>query len=258
MHKISYTITTDLCNKELIDLFIQVSQNSDSIFFGITSDIDNLGMYVANYGRAQGQNLVDFYTNVIGLFLSEQQYIDGNSLVFIPAGEETSIFGYSNSIPKIDKFFSELKNIFKNKSYPKNILKYSNTSVSFGLSYYSKNELIQVNNFVHYYKDINESNYAIKYFSLLKLLREKIAVEIDKEKFLNLNVEGSHIIMVRNIIFSQLIDYKLSTMRLLKQIIPLLIKIKAPNIFSTKYGLNKKKYLQLKDNINELSNKLWV
>lgn len=254
MHKISFTVTPDLCNKELIDLFVKVSQNSNSIFFGITSDIDNLGMYVAKYGRASGQNLVDFYTNIVGAFLTKQKHICSDSLVFIPAGEETSIFGYSTSHSEIEELFAELKNLFKSRSFPNDVIQCSDTSVSFGMYFYNLRELAKVKIFVEYYKYCNGNNCAVKYFELLKLLREKIAIEIDKEKFQNLNIDNSLVILVRNIIFSQLIDYKQNTMILLKKITPVLAKIYIKDSLQKKYGLNKSKYFQLKDKLNQITN----
>ena len=37
----------------------------ESILFGITGDIDNLGIYVAKNGRAKAENLVDLYNQII-------------------------------------------------------------------------------------------------------------------------------------------------------------------------------------------------
>lgn len=81
------TITKNYCHYQVIQLFRRLITNPNRIFFGLTSDIDNLGMFVAQYGRAKAQNIVDYCTNIlIDYIYNFQKCLDTEDVVFIPVG----------------------------------------------------------------------------------------------------------------------------------------------------------------------------
>jgi hypothetical protein len=45
------------------------NRNRDLFLFGVTEDIDNLGVFVSRYGRPLAENLVDIYNRLIGAIM---------------------------------------------------------------------------------------------------------------------------------------------------------------------------------------------
>ena len=86
-------------NPLVVDVLREYVEDGGSLF-GITGDLDNLGIYVARNGRPSAENLVDFYNQII------RNYIQGwvidhsdslRSVAFVPSGEEVFVVGISKN-----------------------------------------------------------------------------------------------------------------------------------------------------------------
>ena len=83
-----------LYNPLIMDVFFEYQQGGT--LFGITGDLDNLGVYVARNGRPSAENLVDLYNQSTRNFLEGwvvKNRLNVQSLSFIPSGEEIFIVG---------------------------------------------------------------------------------------------------------------------------------------------------------------------
>lgn len=58
-----------LYNPIIMDVFSEYSNSNSGFLFGVTGDLDNLGVYVARNGRPAAENLVDFYNQVTRNYL---------------------------------------------------------------------------------------------------------------------------------------------------------------------------------------------
>jgi hypothetical protein len=144
-------------------------------------------MYVAKFGRASGQNIVDYYTNLIAEYLEKQTFSPANDLVFIPAGEETSIFGLTSNDEIVSKFYNELVYFVNNKISQTVIIETEGTKISFGLYIYDETSIKMVKEFIIKLQD-NPNNYGEDYYSLLHSLRTKISPAVDLNKFNSLGI----------------------------------------------------------------------
>lgn len=127
------TITKSYCHYPVIQLFRRLITNPNQIFFGLTSDIDNLGMFVAQYGRAKAQNIVDYYTNIlIDYIYNSQKCIDTEDVVFIPAGEEVSVFALVDDNIVAQMFIDGLRRFVNHKINNIDIILTADTHITFG------------------------------------------------------------------------------------------------------------------------------
>ena len=112
VNKLTLTVTRDKCHYEVIGQFKKLIENPELKLCVITSDIDNLGIHISRFGRAFGQNLVDYWTNCLIQFVYSEYHteVKKGDLIIIPAGEEISIFSLNKSEFKINEFFKDLCN----------------------------------------------------------------------------------------------------------------------------------------------------
>jgi hypothetical protein len=184
-----------------------------STFFGITSDIDNLGKYVARNGRAKGENLVDHYTDLLDQYLSNWKRENRESLLglcFIPAGEEVSIFGVAKNSETPTELFQLLKTDFRkvlkdNQHY----LRSQSTSITFGCSIYDQPEIrIHIEKFI---MTENKSSYS-QYLKLMEKLRTLTSHNMDREKFRSIANDGNtNVTLLRTYVYFKVLKHKQET-----------------------------------------------
>jgi hypothetical protein len=251
--QICQSITKNLCQLEVIELIKKYRFDSDSILFGATTDIDNLGYYSARNGRAKTQNLVDLYTNALIIIVSDfkKRNSENIDLVLIPAGEEITILGIGKDEETIIKFFSELENNVYNYLRSFEILDPEMTGISIGYKVFNDNSIDDmIKSFLEMSFNTENNSYAEVYYKILFEIRERITPEIDQQKFKDLDlITNKHRIFFRNYIYYKLIEYKNGTK---KDIVAMsengfTNKIDGEfEIISEKYGLNEEKYLLVK------------
>lgn len=252
--KLSLTITKDYCHQEVMELFQKCSESNSLLLFAITSDIDNLGEYIAYNGRAKGQNVVDFYMNVIGEYVSVTQNKIPN-LVFIPAGEEVSIFGLVNSHKDYDSFIRDLES-FVNEKLTNSIFSTASTGITFGGKIIVENYILErIKNFVD---DLSTDNFNTSetYYNILELIRTVISPIVDINKFKSLCVsQKSDAIFLRNLIYLELLNYKKRTKELLESVTLNKNNLQIDRELRHEYGLTDEKIKRLQNFKDDLISK---
>ena len=84
-------------------------QQGDGVLFGITGDLDSLGVYVARNGRPAAENLVDLYNQTTRNFLERwtaENRPNIETLSFVPSGEEVFIVGIAGNESTAQDLFS--------------------------------------------------------------------------------------------------------------------------------------------------------
>lgn len=248
------TITDSYCHQEVISLFQRYVEENDKIFIGITSDIDNLGTHVATYGRAISQNLVDYYTNIIIDYLFKyQKIVNEDNFVFIPAGEEVTILALVKKESEFNQFIDGLRDFVAEKIYSLRVIEKGTTGIAFGGKTFPDNRFYEmVTTFIN---NLENNDYipTKDYYDILNRIRSDISIFIDRQKFANFElIEDSDFIFLRNVIYSQLINYKINTMELLNNIAPLLGTMEIDNKLKTEYGIDKESKILIEDMIKLL------
>ena len=251
--QICQSITKNLCQLEVIELIKKYHFDSDSILFGATTDIDNLGYYSARNGRAKTQNLVDLYTNALIIIVSgfKKRNLDIIDLVLIPAGEEITILGIGKDEETIIKFLSQLESKVYKYFRSFEILDPEMTGISIGYKVFKENSIDDmIKSFLEMSLNIESKSYAELYYKILLEIRERITPEIDKQKFKDLDlITNKHRIFFRNYIYYKLIEYKNGTKKDLVKMSKNGFKNKIYiefEILSEKYGLDEETYLLVK------------
>ena len=97
-----------LFNPLIMEVFLEYQQGS-GVLFGITGDLDNLGIYVARKGRPAAENLVDLYNQTTRNFLERwtaENRPNIETLSFVPSGEEVFIVGIAGNESTAQDLFS--------------------------------------------------------------------------------------------------------------------------------------------------------
>lgn len=238
-------------SNKIISVLSYFKINPGSVIFGVTGDIDNLGIFVAKNGRPMAENLVDVYNHLIGIFL--YNYFNKNkeirSFCIIPSGEEIFVLGVADDRQVVEEFFNHLHrefNIFLFKNVPKEIYN-SKVSVSFGCSIL--NAVINIEQVIKLLEAIKLNNFkdaSNNYLDLMLIIRTELAYDLDIHKFKSLNVGNiGGAIFFRNLVNYHLLKYKKETQENLCLIATWLkeiknsgdiVKIKNRNVFR-RYGL---------------------
>jgi len=223
------------------------------VVFGITGDIDNLGEFVATNGRARGENLVDHYTMLLDRFLQNWKQAHADNVIdmcFIPAGEEVSVFGLAVNSKVPTSLFRALR-----KDFPQ-LLKHHHrylgshiTSVTFGCEIFSQpNVLRRVKRFVRM-KSVH--SYA-EYLALMELLRKRLALQVDQEKFKSLlKGDKRKATALRKYVYHKVLMHKHETAKELPLIMDLL---KTPKRIELDEGIKPKaniRYRQIQKKVRQ-------
>ena len=208
-------------SKKIVAVLHYYRSNPHTTLFGITGDIDNLGVYVAKNGRAKAEVLVDTYNRVIGSifyqFLEQQPHIFHESH-FIPAGEEVFILGTCADKQTADKLFQHLKNT----PIPQLLvtagldIDVTTTDISFGC--YVLNPVIDIGLISNMFAQIDGSNVVSAnhaYLIVMQQIRNILAKQLDLEKFGDISKEELVTILLRNLVYAKTLQHKVSTRKLL-------------------------------------------
>ena len=190
--------------------------------FGVTGDIDNLGIYVARNGRAKAEILVDTYNRLIGSvfydFLGSKPH-EFFETCFLPAGEEIFILGTAADERSARTLFDRINSAEAPVTLAENIpFSVGNTDITFGCSTLGDNlvsfssidpllSAIEVG-------DMERANSLYVY--VLGEIRMRLAIELDRRKFASLGVTEGEEALMRNLVYLKTIQYKEETRELLR------------------------------------------
>lgn len=210
-----------LFNPLIMEVFVEY-QKTGGVLFGITGDLDNLGVYVARNGRPAAENLVDLYNQITRNFL--ERWISENrsgikSLAFVPSGEEAFVVGIAVDENKAKGLFDQLQvgvmELMQSQSY----IDLGETSASFGGKVFGDELNSKINALVEAVMSNgpDEEVYPL-YLEVLSEIRKQTAIELDRQKFKNI-LNGDYPVEVRQFVLTRMLLYKRTTRYILEEIL---------------------------------------
>ena len=242
--------------KKIVAVLRHHHYNPHTTLFGITGDLDNLGVYVARHGRAKAEVLVDTYNRVIGLlyhkFIEQHPHLFYESN-FLPAGEEIFVLGTCANEEIAEEIFQYLRNV----SIPELLVEAGLgreimvTDVSFGCSILTPvigiasvgDLLAKIDR-----GDLIGANQA--YIAIIENIRNILAGQLDIEKFADITQEKDTAILLRNLIYAKTLQYKYTTRDLLVRLGQRIstdpeLYARCLLILGNQYGLGDKEYRKI-------------
>lgn len=188
------------------------------ILFGITGDLDNLGVFVSHNGRPLAENLVDTYNRLIGAFM--HQFVRTHkeaipSFCMIPSGEEIFALGAARTRKVADEFFTLLQTEMNHFIKTHSLIQHDDVTISFGCKIFQRKAVYRtLSQFVKQAKSCEVKKASLTYLKLMLTLRKELAHELDKAKFESLHAdEKDLVIFFRNVVYTKLQEYKTTTRR---------------------------------------------
>ena len=211
-------------SKKILKVIETYKHNEGLILFGVTGDLDNLGIFVSRYGRPLAENLVDIYNRLIGAFMYE--FIEKHSgeipeFCMIPSGEEIFAVGVANNQTIVKEFFLLLKNEI-NKFIKENAhLANADVTISFGCKIFLNDTInLKASHFVKLAREQRIQDASSAYLELMLIMRRELAYELDMEKFDSLNAsELNLVVFFRNVVYTKLQNYKKETRKALQMLV---------------------------------------
>lgn len=210
-----------LFNPLIMEVFLEYQQRGGGVIFGITGDLDNLGVYVARNGRPDAENLVDLYNQTTRNFL-ESWTTDNRpniqTLSFVPSGEEVFIVGIASDENAAQGLFSRLRDgvmeLMRNQRY----IDLGKTSASFGGKVFGDELNPKINLLINAVRN-NKTDKAVfpLYLEVLSEIRRKTAIELDKQKFKDI-LDGNYPVEVRQLVLTRMLLYKRTTRQIVESL----------------------------------------
>lgn len=237
-----------LYNPHVLAVFVEYMKDPTSRFlWGITGDLDNLGVFVAENGRAKAENLVDLYNQVTRNYISNwyrENASDIQAVCFLPCGEEVLILGTTKDMNVVTKLFSDIKVAIKEKINEYDFIEVGGTGASFGCSVLREDSSdTLISQLIKDYKKTSSDEIIYpQYLKIIERIRTILAIELDKSKF-NDVLEGQYPIQMRQLVLSRMLLYKLSTKEIvasMNKFDPKCLKL-ILNSLGESYGMNYEK-----------------
>lgn len=145
-------------------------------------------------------------------------------------------------------FIDGLRRFVNHKINSIDIILKADTHITFGGKTFCEPEFRQkIKTFIRNFEDSSHET-AKDYYDILEDMRNEIAFDVDKEKFKSLNLTRKEdLVFFRNMIYSQLINYKLSTNKLLKEVVLVLDSLTIEQELKTEYGINDRAFSLLEE-----------
>ena len=195
-------------SKKIVNVLRAKNSNQHKILFGVSGDLDNLGIFVSEQGRAVAENLVEIYNHIIGAYC--QNFIKKNKditeFAFLPSGEEIFAIGIADNKEVVKLFFSKLHTDI-NQKLKTSPIKSDYVTISFGTKIF---DYIDTENLI---KQIDSGNITEANNEFLKIMldiRKQLALELDKDKFRSLDCEDLAVFF-RNCVYAKMREYKTTT-----------------------------------------------
>lgn len=254
-------VESDLINPVIWRVLQNIFNSKSGIVFAITGDIDNLGIFVAKHGRAEAENIVDLINQFIRLYI--QKHTSGNKeindVAIVLNGEEVFIIGHAFTESVVDIVFINLTSAVNDFIVQNKIIPNPGLSITFGIKEFNfkKFKLLIRPLFI---SDRSLSrNIVRKYYRILESIRNELAVNLDVAKFTNLSsLDKYGPIVCRNIVYHEMIGYKVVTTRVLNELSCVDMDAKTLSYIvaiSKRYGLNSKRFSSTAKIVNRLKKK---
>ncbi|MBL1214207.1 MAG: hypothetical protein HND52_12685 [Ignavibacteriae bacterium] len=136
--------------------------------------------------------------------------LDENNYVYLPSGEEISLFSVGNNYETLKLFKYYLDQSVNDEIIKNNIVGFNKFTISFGSFTFKKEEIIEkIDNFLSNIKNDSSNKAAKEYYEFLYLLRKPVEKNIDIEKFKSLvGNKDNGVVALRNFIYFKMIKYK--------------------------------------------------
>lgn len=195
-------------SNKIVNVLRTKNQNKNKILFGITGDLDNLGVFVSQQGRAVAENLVEVYNHIIGAYCScfTTERCDISDFAFLPSGEEIFAIGVADNQEVVDLLFHKLHTEV-NQLLKKSPIKAEYVTISFGTKIFDDIDT------EHMIKVIDSGNVAEAnrvFLDVMLNMRKQLALELDKDKFRSLGCEELAVYF-RNCVYAKMREYKTTT-----------------------------------------------
>ena len=195
-------------SNKIVNVLRTKNKNKNKILFGITGDLDNLGIFVSQQGRAVAENLVEIYNHIIGAYCSSfaTERCDINDFAFLPSGEEIFAIGVADNQDVIDLLFHKLHTEI-NQLLKQSPIKAEYVTISFGTKIFDDIDT------EHTIKVIDSGNVAEAnrvFLDVMLNMRKQLAIELDKDKFRSLGCEELAVYF-RNCVYAKMREYKTTT-----------------------------------------------
>jgi hypothetical protein len=204
-------------NPLIMNVFETYDDSKDNTLFGITGDLDCLGLYVATNGRAKAENLVDFYNqtirNYLSIWLKHNPEAVGK-LAFVPSGEEVLIVGTAIDKTAVADLFLRLRPAVTELTSKQEFIDIDPTAASFGGVLFSREYDQEIAQMVLDLR-LGASDEVVypQYLQVLESMRTQMALALDVNKFGDIFPE--HPVEARNMVYTQMLDYKTKTKNIL-------------------------------------------
>jgi len=203
-------------SRKVLKVIETYDRNQDLFLFGVTGDLDNLGVFVSRYGRPLAENLVDIYNRLIGAFM--YGFIKKHSkaipaFCMIPSGEEIFATGVADDQAVVNDFFSllggEVNSFIRENAH----IVDEDVTVSFGCKIFSGNTIdMATSRFVKLVSKRQVQEASLAYLELMLAMRRELAYELDRAKFDSLSASDLNLVMFfRNVVYAKLQNYKKET-----------------------------------------------
>jgi len=191
------------------------------ILFGVTGDVDNLGIYVARNGRSKAEILVDTYNRIMGSVFYKfiesrpQEFFE---VCFLPAGEEIFILGVASNLQAAESLFACLRSTDVVTILSENLsIDIGGTNITFGCSSFENNFMFsQIEKLLVAIENSDTEIANVFYIEIINEIRQRLSIELDRHKFSSLGIDGGDEILMRNLVYLKTIQYKEETKQLLK------------------------------------------
>lgn len=200
-----------LMRKEVIEVFQAVLDCPEHHFFGLTGDIDDLGIFVAHHGRAHAENLVDYVSAITEHYFQNwklHNLASLSSFAFLQGGEEMLLLGTCASDLPLRELFSESRTNVDRLLGESEFFPVDNISISFGCAIFQRNDFVhRITRLLAGYNNIAVDCRA--YLEIMYLLRRTLSVCLDLEKFRMFeNLHPEIAIACRNLVHYDLLRHK--------------------------------------------------
>ncbi|MFH1178214.1 MAG: hypothetical protein V1711_00600 [bacterium] len=207
-------------SRKVLKVIETYDRNRDLFLFGVTGDLDNLGVFVSRYGRPLAENLVDIYNRLIGAFMYE--FIKRHpkaipAFCMIPSGEEVFATGVATNQLVVNEFFLLLEGEINNFIKENAPLANEDVTVSFGCKIFSSDTIgSATSRLVELVRRRRVQEASSTYLELMLAMRRELAYELDRAKFGSLNASDLNLVMFfRNVVYTKLQNYKKETREVL-------------------------------------------
>lgn len=207
-------------SRKVLKVVEAYDRNRDLFLFGVTGDLDNLGVFVSRYGRPLAENLVDIYNRLIGAFM--YGFIKRHSkaipaFCMIPSGEEIFATGVATNRSVVNEFFLLLEGKVNNFIKENAHLVDEDVTVSFGCKIFSGDTIDTATScLVELVRGRQVQEASSAYLKLMLAMRRELAYELDRAKFGSLNASDLNLVMFfRNVVYTKLQNYKKETREVL-------------------------------------------